>query len=355
MSVTMRDVARVADVSIKTVSNVINDYPFIRPATRQRVLDAIDELHYQPNLSARSLRLGRSGVIGLIIPDLRNVYFAELADAVMRAAKERGLAVLIEQVGGDRESELAVLRGPRSRLVDGVLYSVLALDQSDVGVLEEIDTPMVLLGERIFNGPTDHVTMANVAGAQAATSHLIGMGRRRILALGAHEGEVIGSAGLRLTGYRDALRAAGIEFDDRLVRYAGTWHRRDGAAAMRVLLDDGVEFDAMFAFNDSLALGAMRVMQEAGLRIPDDVAVIGFDDIDETRYSLPTLSTIDPGMDEIAETAISMLLERIDDPDGLIVPREVETAFRLVARESTAAPGITRRPVVRVGQDAHGS
>lgn len=358
MSVTMRDVARVADVSIKTVSNVINDYPYIRLTTRQRVLDAIDELHYQPNLSARSLRLGRSGVIGLIIPDLRNVYFAELADAVMRAAKKRDLAVLIEQVGGDRESELAVLRGPRSRLVDGILYSVLALDQSDVEVLEEIDTPMVLLGERIFNGPTDHVTMANVAGAVAATSHLIAMGRRRILALGAHEGEVIGSAGLRFKGYRDALHAAGIEFDDKLVRYAGTWHRHDGAEAMRALLDDGVEFDAMFAFNDTLALGAIRVLQEAGFRIPHDVAVIGFDDIDETRYSLPALSTIDPGMDEIAETALSMLQDRIGGRGDLIAPREVETAFTLVVRESTtgaAAHSTPRRPIAKVARDAHGS
>ena len=346
MSVTMREVANVAGVSIKTVSNVINDYPFIKPTTRQRVLDAIAELHYQPNLSARSLRLGRSGVIGLIIPDLRNAYFAELADAVMRAAAKRGLSVLIEQVGGDRESELAALRGPRSRLVDGVLYSVLALDQDDVGVIEELDTPIVLLGERIFNGPTDHVTMANIAGAQAATAHLIAIGRRRILALGAPEGEVIGSAGLRLTGYQAALAEAGIEFDDRLVRYAGTWHRRDGAEAMRTLLEDGVEFDAMFAFNDALALGAMRVMQEAGLRIPRDVAVIGFDDIDETRYSLPTLSTIAPGKDEIAERAISMLLERIDDPHGGIAPREIETAFQVVVRESTSgpsAPRITRR------------
>ena len=331
----MRDVARIAGVSIKTVSNVMNDYPYIRPTTRQKVLDAIAELDYMPNLSARSLRSGRSGVIGLIIPDLRNAYFAELADAVMRAASTRGLAVLIEQVGGDRESELAVLRGPRSRMVDGVLYSVLALDQNDVGVLEEIGTPIVLLGERIFNGPTDHVTMANIAGAKAATEHLIAIGRRRIVALGAHEGEVIGSAGLRLSGYREALGAAGIAYDDRLVRHAGTWHRHDGAAAMRMFLADSVEFDALFAFNDTLALGAMRVIQEAGLRIPQDVAVIGFDDIDETRYSLPSLSTIAPGRHEIAEKAIDMLLECIDDRDGALAPREVETAFDLVVREST--------------------
>ena len=335
MSVTMRDVARVADVSIKTVSNVINNYKYIRPETRQKVLEAIGKLDYRPNLSARSLRSRRSGVIGLIIPDLRNGYFAELAGSVMRAASRRGLSVLIEQVAGDRESELAALRGLRSRIVDGLLYSVLALDQNDIGVLAEVGMPVVLLGERTFNGPTDHVTMANIVGATAATRHLVTVGRRRILALGAHPGEIIGSAGLRLSGYREALDEAGIACDERLVRAAGTWHRRDGAEAMRAVLADGVGFDAVFAFNDTLALGAMRVLQEAGFQIPRDVAVIGFDDLEEARYSLPTLSSISPGREEIAETAIDMLMERIDGDDGSIAPREVETTFELVVREST--------------------
>ncbi|MCX7520840.1 LacI family DNA-binding transcriptional regulator [Microbacterium sp. STN6] len=340
MSITMHDVARAAGVSIKTVSNVINDYPHIRPTTKQRVLEAIDALGYQPNLSARSLRSGRTGVISLVIPELRNAYFAELADSVMRAAAEHGLSVLIEQFGNDRESELAVLRKPRSQMVDGILYSVLALGEDDVGILDEISLPMVLLGERIFHGPRDHVTMQNVEGARAATEHILSLGRRRIVALGAHEGEVIGSAGLRLTGYRQALDAAGIAVDERLIRPAGTWHRKDGAAAMRAFLAESVPFDAVVAFNDTLAFGAMRVMQEAGMRIPEDVAVIGFDDIDETRYSLPTLSTIDPGRGEIAQTAISILLERIGehgDAHDMQDAREYLSAYRLVARESTAS------------------
>jgi len=337
MSITMHDVARVAGVSIKTVSNVINDYPYIRAETRQRVLDAIDELGYRPNLSARGLRSGRTGVISLIIPDLRNPYFAELADSVMRAAKRQNLSVIIEQSGADRQTELDLLAGSRMQAVDGILYSVLALGEEDAHLLDAVTTPLVLLGERIFHGPTDHVTMRNAEAARAATDHLLASGRRRIVALGAHRGEVVGSAGLRLGGYREALDAAGIAFDDRLVVEVGGWFRSGGAEGMRGLLASGTPFDGVVAFNDVLALGAMRVLQEAGLRIPDDVAVIGFDDIDETRYTLPTLATINPGRDEIAEVAVRFLVERIASAGG-IAPREHLAAFTVVARESAPAP-----------------
>lgn len=336
MSITMHDVAGMAGVSIKTVSNVINDYPHVRPETRQRVQEAIDSLGYRPNLSARGLRSGRTGVISLIIPDLKNAYFAELADSVMRAAAAKGLSVIIEQSGDDREAELGLLRGPRMQMVDGILYSVLALGEDDAHLLDDIRTPMVLLGERIFHGPTDHVTMRNAEGAKAATQHLLSLGRRRIVALGAHRGEVIGSAGLRLTGYAQALAEADIPYDDRLVGEVGGWYRSGGADAMRLILRSGVPFDGIVAFNDLIALGAMRVLQEAGLCIPDDVAVIGFDDVDETRYTLPRLSTIDPGRDEIARVAVDYLVERISNPGVVIAPREYLASFTVVQRESTA-------------------
>ena len=341
MAVTLHDVARAAGVSIKTVSNVINDYPYIRDSTREKVMAAIAELGYQPNLSARGLRSGRTGAISLIIPDLKNAYFAELADAVMRAAAEHGLAVMIEQSAGIRERELEVLTGPRMRMVDGILFSVLALGQEDAALVD-IPTPLVLLGERIFNGPADHVTMQNVAATRAATELMIAHGHRRILAFGAHERELIGSAGLRLEGYRQALEGAGVPFDDDLVVNVGNWHRADGAEAMRNALASGLQFDAVVAFNDSIALGAVRVLQENGIRVPEDVAVIGFDDIDETRYSLPSLSTVDPGREEIARTAVRVLMERISDPDRTRPRQEIEVPFRLVERESTGA-GIDRR------------
>jgi DNA-binding LacI/PurR family transcriptional regulator len=332
----MHDVAKLAGVSIKTVSNVINDYPYLRPETRQRVVDAIDSLGYHPNLSARGLRSGRTGVISLIIPDLRNAYFAELADEVMRAADAKHLSVIIEQSNGDRDRELSLLSGPRTSMIDGILYSVLGLEEDDAHLLERIETPMVLLGERIFHGPTDHVTMRNSESTRAATAHLIAMGRTRIVAFGAHPGEIIGSAGLRLDGYREALRDAGMAYDESLIAEVGGWYRLEGAQAMHKLIESGVHFDGVVAFSDVIALGAMRVMQEAGIRIPEDVAVVGFDDIDETRYTLPTLSTINPGKREIAEVAVTYLQERIAQGARAIPPREYLASFNLVERESSA-------------------
>lgn len=336
MSSTMHDVAKLAGVSFKTVSNVVNHHPHVSDATRTRVQAAIDELGYQPNLSARSLRSGRSGVIGLAVPELRLAYFAQLADEVIQAAEKRGLVVLIEQTGGDRDRELEVLRSPRLQLTDGLLFSPLGLGIDDAALVD-IDTPLVLLGERIFNGPADHVTMQNVEAARAATEHLLERGRSRIAVVGAHEGEVIGSAGLRLTGYRQALDAAGIPFDESLISYVGTWHRANGADGMRRLLATGVQFDGLFAMNDELALGAMRVLQEVGLNIPADVAVIGFDDVDEGRYSIPSLSTVDPGRREIAETAVDVLIGRIAEKGASPAePRELLSQFRIVVRESSS-------------------
>ena len=332
----MHDVANLAGVSIKTVSNVINDYQYLKPETKRRVQDAIDTLGYRPNLSARGLRSGRTGVISLIIPDLRNAYFAELADEVMRAADAKGLSVIIEQSNGDRERELGLLTGPRTSMIDGILYSVLGLEEDDAHLLERIETPMVLLGERIFHGPTDHVTMRNSESTKAATEYLLAQGRTRIVAFGAHRGEVIGSAGLRLDGYREALAEAGVPYDEALISEVGGWYRLEGARAMQKLLASGVKFDGVVAFSDVIALGAMRVMQESGIRIPEDVAVIGFDDIDETRYTLPTLSTIDPGRAEIARVAVDYLQERIAQGGRAIPPREYFADFRVVERESSA-------------------
>ncbi len=336
MSSTMHDVAKLAGVSFKTVSNVINHHPHVSDSTRTKVQAAIDELGYQPNLSARSLRSGRSNVIGLAVPELSLAYFAQLADEVIQAAEKRGQVVLIEQTGGDRARELEVLRSARLQLTDGLLFSPLGLGIDDAALVD-IDTPLVLLGERIFNGPADHVTMQNVEAARAATEHLIERGRRRIAVVGAHEGEVIGSAGLRLTGYRQALDAASIPFDESLISYVGTWHRANGAEGMRRLLATGVPFDGLFAMNDELALGAMRVLQEVGLVIPADVAVIGFDDVDEGQYSIPSLSTVDPGRREIAETAVDLLLGRIAEKgESRREPQELLSAFRIVVRESSS-------------------
>ncbi len=335
MAATLHDVARLAGVSIKTVSNVINDYPHIRPNTRAKVETAIAELGYTPNLTARNLRSGRTGAIALALPDLSLPYFAELAAQVIHEAEAAGVVVLVEQTGADRDREIELLRSPRLKLTDGLIFSPLGMSQDDAAALE-VSYPLVLLGERIFDGPTDHVTMRNVDAARAATEYLIAQGRRRIAVVGAHEGEVIGSAALRMQGYREALDAAGIEYDDGIVGYTTLWHRANGADSMRAILARGREFDAVFGLNDTLALGAMRVLQEAGRTVPDGVAVIGFDSLDEAAYSIPSLTTVDPGRSWIATTAVATLLARIAG-EADAEPQTLFADYRILERESAAS------------------
>ena len=332
MAVTMNDVARAAGVSLKTVSNVLNDYEFIRPATRQRVQDAIAELGYEANLTARSLRSGKTRMLGLVLSDLSAPYYAELASRLMKAAAQRGYRVLVEQSDAGQEAELNALQGPFRQLTDGLLFTPLAIDAEAIAARAG-KKPLVMLGEHVVDAQFDLVTMKNEEAAAALSAHLLAGGRRRIAVIGAHPDESAGSAGLRLNGYRTALDQAGIPFDAALLAPC-EWRRDAGAAAVAGLMDQGVEFDAVFALNDALALGALHELLLRGVKVPHDVAVAGFDDIDEARFASPSLTTVSPGMAEIAERSIGLLLDRIEGREAAGQGVHLEAAFQLKIRES---------------------
>lgn len=336
--VTMREVARAAGVSIKTVSNVVNDYEFVSDSTRSRVNAAIKDLGYAVNVSARNLRTGHTGVIALAIPDLQMPYFAQLSSLVIEEAKKVGLRVIVEPTLYSREGELDALHGSQQTMLDGIIFSPLELGQEDVEALR-VDYPLVLLGERIFTDEVDQIATENVEGAKRATSYLVETGCRRIAVLGTHPGEKVGSAALRLQGYREALDEAGIEFDSSLVAPAGMWHRVDGVDAMNALLKSGTGIDGVVALNDMLASGAMHAIQMYGLRIPEDISVIGFDNSDDSQYLSPALTSISPGLEAVARLSVKVLKCRIDGvspfglPDGKSVFRKVTST--LVVRDST--------------------
>ena len=332
MGSSLRDVAVRAGVSVKTVSNVVNGYVHVAPATRSRVQSVIDELDYRPNLSARSLRGGRSGIIALALPDLRVPYFAELARIVVRYAEERGQTVLIDQTDGDRERELVVLAGIRAHLIDGLLFSPLALSVDDLAG-RETRTPMVLLGEQTGHEHADHVAIDNVAAARTATEHLLGLGRRRIAAIGYQQGASGATAQLRARGYEQALTAAGIAVDAALTVETPGFGRADGAAAVSALLDAGVGFDGVFCFSDLLGVGALRALNERAVSVPREVAVVGVDDIEEGMFTTPSLTTISPDKSAIACAAVDLLLSRIGGGGGPTSGRVVD--HQLVVRESS--------------------
>jgi DNA-binding LacI/PurR family transcriptional regulator len=315
MSTTMRDVAVRAGVSVKTVSNVVNDFPHVRPTTRGRVLAAIDELGYQMNFTARSLSLGRTGMITLAVPKLRLPYFAELADEVIGAAEARGYTVLIEQTGGSRDREIELLTSERRRMTDGLILSPSGLGAGDAPRLEA-GSPVVLLGERSLHARVHHVVMPNEAGARAVTEHLLAAGRRRIALLGHSPGDGEGAGHLRARGFHAALSAAGVRHDPARTIGVREWTLAAGATAMAALLDRRVELDAVLGLNDVLALGAMRTLFERGLRVPDDVAVAGFDDIEESRFARPSLTTVRPDRTQIARRAVDLLVDGFGSATG---------------------------------------
>lgn len=338
----LQDVAERAGVSIKTVSNVVNGKGTIKPATRERVQQALADLQYRPNVAARHLRRGASGMIAVALPELTQPYFAEVASELVRAAKARHLTVLLAQTDGLAESERAISDGLDMPLMDGLVMSPLALTAEDLR--HRLDsTPIVLLGEHVgIDSPFPHVAIDNRRAARTATAHLAQIGRRRIAAIGAKRADgpnatSAETAELRLDGYRAGLADAGLPWRDELVAPVADFHRADGALAMHRLLDLAEPPDAVFCFNDLLALGALRALRDRGLTAPDDVAVIGIDDIEEGRFSTPALSTVAPDKRAIAEAAIDLLmsLRGAAEPS----PLHAVAGHRLVARESTTGPG----------------
>lgn len=333
--VTMADVARSAGVSTMTVSNVINGRPRVGAATRERVLAAINDLGYQVNLAARHLRAGRTGVVGLAVPELERPYFAQLAGRLADRFEAHGLRIVMERTGASREGELDAVAFSRLRMYDGLILSVVDIDPAELTQIRT-DAPVVMIGERALPSRFDHVMMDNVDGARQATAHLLGTGARRIVMLG---GDLEGAANmpaLRAEGYVLAHAEAGVPMDPELAVRC-SFRLQDGYDAIRALLDRGIAFDAVFGLTDVVAMGGIRALADAGLRVPDDVQVVGFDDIDEAPYLVPALSTVNPGHAEMADAITSLLVGQIAggptrDPHELIVPA------RLIPRGTTKPP-----------------
>ncbi|MCG7415022.1 LacI family transcriptional regulator [Microbacterium aurum] len=334
---TMQDVARHAGVSVMTVSNVINDHPHVRATTRQKVLESISALGYHVNTAARSLRQGKTGVIGLAVPDIDRPYFGMLARLLIDRAAAHGYELVIEQTHASREREVDAISRSRLRSYDGLFLYAAELPDDDAMLLRG-EFPIVVFGEHAYSGPIDHVEMANADGARLATAHLIERGCRRVGILGGRIGDPddIGVATLRTRGYREALEAAGIAFDPALVRDA-EYSYEGGSAQAAALLAEVDDLDGLFCATDVIAIGAMRALHEAGRRVPQDVRVVGFDDVSLAAFTTPSLTSIAPGHDEMADAAMEMVLGRISGERAADDYRSFTGPARLVERESTAS------------------
>jgi len=334
MPATLRDVAEHAQVSMRTVSNVVSGYTHVSERMRARVLAAIEELDYRPNPVARTLRTGRTGMLALVVPEIDVPYFSELAREVIDAAAEVGFRVMIDQTGHDHDRERQLLTGDdRTMLFDGLLFSPLVTKAELLDMPGTTRMPLILLGEHDFDGRYDHVAIDNVAAARDAVDHLIATGRTRIAAIGSQPREEYATPLQRSAGYEASLRDAGMDVLPAHVITAEHYSRPDGYRAAQQLLALDPRPDAIFCFSDLLAIGAMRAVFDAGLRVPDDIAVIGIDDVEEGRFARPSLSTVSLDIPFIARESVRRIIQRIDAPDTPAT--QIVAPHSLVVREST--------------------
>jgi DNA-binding LacI/PurR family transcriptional regulator len=309
------DVAERAGVSMKTVSNVVHDYPHVSSSLRAKVQAAIDELGYRPNLTARRLATGKTGMIALAIPFVDQPYFAEIARHIGEEAARQGYRVLVEQTANSVEAERAVIKDREEGLVDGVIFHPVRIDTLEIARLRP-DTPLVLLGEAARPLTTDHVMIDNVQAAREGVELLLTEGRSRIAFLATLQGDITESTHLRLVGYQEALVAAGLQLDPELVLESPGFSVEEVAETLAAALRRGVRIDAVLCREDMFAMAAMRALTEAGLSVPGDVAVLGWDDTPLARYSHPSVSSVAPDKQTIAKIALELLKDRMGGYSG---------------------------------------
>ncbi len=325
------DVARHAGVSMKTVSNVVHNYQHVTPQMRERVQEAIEQLGYKPNLTARRLVTGKTGMIALAIPEINHPYFSTIADAVVVAAEARGLRVIIEQTDGKAERELAVLRDREAGLVDGVIFQPAKVSSLEITEVQQ-GTPLVLLGEAAMPLSVDHIMIDNVEAARVSVEHLIGLGRKRIAFLGAVVEDKAGATVRRLAGYQAALEAAGLFSDSDLVIQVKDFTPGAAMAALNQAIEAGLKFDGILCRDDRFAVAALQALRAHGITVPEEVAIIGWDNTELAAYTNPAASSVAPDKTAIAEIAVDMLIERMNGFSG--VGRHRLAPFSLAIRES---------------------
>jgi LacI family transcriptional regulator len=328
---TMRDVATKAGVSITSVSHVINETRPVSEELRASVTAAMRELGYRPNRLARSLRLRETYTLGLIVPDIADPFFSEMARCIEDAGFERGYSVLLCNSDQRLDKELAYARSLIEAQADGILYVTAGPSAEAVELVLQHEIAAVIMDRELPGLPVDSVLVDNVAGGRMATEHLLRLGHRRIACIGARSER--GPFGGRIEGYRQALQVKGAAVDEALV-VRGISRGNGHYEGIQQLFSGMDSPTAVFACNDSRAIAVLEAAAQAGVRVPSDLSVIGFDDIPMASLTHPALTTLAQPTREMGELAVSMLLERIRDPD--LAPRTEVLAPRLLVRESTA-------------------
>lgn len=334
--VTLKDIAARAGVSISTVSRVVTGSVRVDPVTERRVHEVIEELGYRPNLLARSFRVKTTHTIGLVVPDNSNPFFAELARVIEDAGFAEGYSVILCNSDLSEAKQSAYVDVLLAKQVDGILLTSTGLIPGEgndriIARIRQAGVPCVVLDRDLGDEPVDHILVDNHEGGYLAGKYILEQGHRRVACVVGPK-DLAPSAG-RIAGFRRALDEAGVDLPEHAV-VRGNGRHDGGAIAVEQLLERGADFTAIFAFNDEMAIGIIGALQRNGRQVPNDISVIGFDDIPYAAAIFPAVTTIAQPIAEMGKLGLTMLLERIRQPG--IASRRVVLSTRLMERESVS-------------------
>lgn len=332
MSVTIYDVAKRAGVGIGTVSRVLNNSPHVRDSTRQRVLQAIAELDYQPNPMARGLTLKKTATIGIVVPFFLRPFFVEVLRGVDSELVQRGYNLILYNVEQKQSKDYYLRELPMRRRVDGLLLISLWLEDADVQAIKRTQIPTVLVDSQY--PAFSSVAVDNVTGAQMAVTHLIRQGHRRIGFISGLLDDPFGfpTSRERFAGYRQTLAEHGLPFREDY-HQIGEFTAQSGYECMERLLAVEPPPTAVFATSDTQAVGALRAIRESGRRVPDDVALVGYDDIEVSEYV--GLSTVRQPMFQMGQEGVRLLLAQLNDGASAHEPAHLNLPVEMIVRETS--------------------
>jgi DNA-binding LacI/PurR family transcriptional regulator len=343
--VSIKDIARAAGVSHSTVSRSLSDSRLVNPETKARIQQLARQAGYSPHAGARSLVMGRTRTIGVVVTTIADPFVAEVVQGIESAAYQHALSVILATSGAEPEREIAAVTMLRSKRVDGIIITssrIGALYRDD---LERAGVPVVLINDHSSQGRqyTFSISVDNRHGGRLATQHLISRGHRRIAHIAGPDGH--SSSDDRLAGYRQALAEAGLQDDPSMMR-PGDGLAAGGQRALGVLLGQASPPTAVFCYNDMTAIGVLLAARERGLRLPKDLSVVGFDDIPFAAYVYPALTTIAQPKFDMGQRALAMLLALVKAGDAArSTVADVIVQGNLVVRQSTTAPVALGTPV----------
>ena len=332
----LKDVAILAGTSTATASRAISGRGYVSAETRRRVLAAVEELSYQPNLQARALRQRSSSTIGLVIPNLLNAYYTTLADSLSQLLYAKGYHLLLASTRDDPEVEQNILSDMVGRVVDGLLWVPASASLELTGYLLGQHTPTVAIVRRVPHDMLDAIVFEDYAGSQAAMRHLISLGHERIGYIG---GDTRYSSNFdRWQGFLNALQDHGLPADDCLVKLGSTWSEW-GEKATSELLNQEEPPTAIFVASNAIIPGVLKALRQHAVQLPEDMSLVCFDDLDWFSYSLPPITAVTTNHLRFAEAAVDLLMNRIHTPKVAGEPSAlVQINFDLIVRQSTMAP-----------------